>query len=238
MTDSPLRVLSLGAGVQSTTTLLLAEEGRIESFDRIIFADTQDEPQSVYEHLARLMDRFPAIEVVTAGKLSDTFATDFTPVPFFTADGGMGQRQCTNQYKLRPIRQHLRRQGAKAVEMAVCISMDETWRMKDSGLKWCRNYWPLVDLGWHRKTCEVYLEAHWPYPVPRSACTYCPFKSDAEWWDMRENHPEDWLAAVEMDRAARKHGYAHRSCVPLDEAVLRPEDAGQMVLECEGMCGV
>ena len=34
----PLRVLSLGAGIQSTTVLLLAMHGRIPAFDRIVFA--------------------------------------------------------------------------------------------------------------------------------------------------------------------------------------------------------
>lgn len=40
MSDPTLRVLSLGAGVQSTTLLLLAAEGRIGPLDAAIFADT------------------------------------------------------------------------------------------------------------------------------------------------------------------------------------------------------
>lgn len=35
-----LRALSLGAGVQSTTMLLVAAEGRIPAFDVALFADT------------------------------------------------------------------------------------------------------------------------------------------------------------------------------------------------------
>jgi hypothetical protein len=48
---STLRVLSLGAGVQSTTLLLLACAGETEPLDAAIFADTGDEPQAVYDHL-------------------------------------------------------------------------------------------------------------------------------------------------------------------------------------------
>ena len=44
-------VLNLGAGVQSTCLYLLARRKQFR-FDVAIFADTQEEPQSVYDHLA------------------------------------------------------------------------------------------------------------------------------------------------------------------------------------------
>ena len=46
-----LRVLSLGAGVQSTTLALMIEKGEIPMVDAAIFADTGAEPQNVYDHL-------------------------------------------------------------------------------------------------------------------------------------------------------------------------------------------
>ena len=47
-----LIVLSLGAGVQSSTLLLMAEAGEIEPRpDAAIFADTGWEPAAVYQHL-------------------------------------------------------------------------------------------------------------------------------------------------------------------------------------------
>jgi len=54
MTVPTLRVLSLGAGVQSTSLLLLTAEGRLPALDAAIFADTGWEPRGVYEHLDRL----------------------------------------------------------------------------------------------------------------------------------------------------------------------------------------
>jgi len=230
------RALSLGAGVQSTTVLLLAEAGRIAPFDAVIFADTGDEPAEVYAHLGRLRARF-AIATVTTGRLSDTVTHSFMPIPLYR-NGGMGRRQCTYQYKLRPIRRHLRRMTDGQVDLAVGISTDEIERAKDSGLKWLRNTFPLLDLGWSRQDCLAYLAEHWPHPVPRSACVYCPLKGDREWLDLREHHPADWAAACRFDEAARKFGYVHRSERPLAEAILRPEDAGQLTLECEGMCGL
>jgi hypothetical protein len=229
-------VLSLGAGVQSTATLLLALDGRLPPFDHVVFADTHDEPIAVYEHLERLRAVAP-IDTVSTGALRDTVTATFMPVPLYQ-HGGMGRRQCTHKFKLRPIRHYLRALDCGPVDLAVCISTDEIERAKDSGLKWCRNVFPLIELGWSRQMCLDYLSERWPYPVARSACVYCPLKSGAEWLDLRENHPQDWAAAVAFDEAARPFGYVHRSERPLASAVLRPEDGGQLTLECEGMCGI
>src|SRR5688572_21082263 len=48
-----LRVISLGAGIQSSTLLYLAIAGELEA-DAAVFADTQWEPARVYEHLDKL----------------------------------------------------------------------------------------------------------------------------------------------------------------------------------------
>ena len=49
-----LKVLSLGAGVQSTALLLMSIRGDVERFDCAIFADTGWESAAVYEHLSWL----------------------------------------------------------------------------------------------------------------------------------------------------------------------------------------
>jgi 3'-phosphoadenosine 5'-phosphosulfate sulfotransferase (PAPS reductase)/FAD synthetase len=54
MTSPALRVLSLGAGVQSTTLLLLSAQRHLPRLDAAIFADTGWEPRAVYEHLDRI----------------------------------------------------------------------------------------------------------------------------------------------------------------------------------------
>jgi hypothetical protein len=70
-----LRVLSLGAGVQSTTLALMVVHGEIGPMpDCAIFSDTGWEPKAVYEHLAWLMSpnvpSFP-IHIVSAGNIRD-----------------------------------------------------------------------------------------------------------------------------------------------------------------------
>ena len=49
-----LRILSLWAGVQSTTLALMIEKGEVPMVDCAIFADVGAEPQLVYDHLEYL----------------------------------------------------------------------------------------------------------------------------------------------------------------------------------------
>lgn len=121
MTTQPaLRVLSLGAGVQSTTLLMLSAEGRLPKLDAAIFADTGWEPRAVYEHLDRLEREVaqPAgipIHRVSVGNIREDAldpAHRFASMPLFikNQDGGDGmtRRQCTAEYKLKPIKRQVR----------------------------------------------------------------------------------------------------------------------------------
>lgn len=57
--DRQFRYVALGAGVQSTTVLLMVLDGQ-EAADFAVFADTGWEPPAVYEHLWRLAERCAA----------------------------------------------------------------------------------------------------------------------------------------------------------------------------------
>ena len=68
--SEPAHIISLGAGVQSSTMALMAVHGEITPMpDYAIFADTQDEPASVYKWLDWLESKltFPLVRV-TRGK--------------------------------------------------------------------------------------------------------------------------------------------------------------------------
>ena len=124
-----LKVLSLGAGVQSSTLLLMALKGEIERPDCAIFADTGWEPKSVYEHLERLKAECAAhgfpLYVVSRGNLRDDLLrhiqghADGTvewksvgqpPFSVTNADGDGGKlfRQCTREYKINPLDSRVR----------------------------------------------------------------------------------------------------------------------------------
>lgn len=118
-------IISLGAGVQSSTMALMAAHGEITPMpDAAIFADTQDEPRSVYEWLDWLEKQLPfPVHRVTAGSLSKRALTmrrsakdmlySKTDIPFFVknADGSLGKivnRGCTRDFKLAPLRKKQR----------------------------------------------------------------------------------------------------------------------------------
>ena len=73
-------MLNLGAGVQSTTVFLLSHEGRIPPIDHAIFADTQEEPAAVYQHL-QWMRTIPApVPVLHVASKSKEDQSGFTMV--------------------------------------------------------------------------------------------------------------------------------------------------------------
>lgn len=156
---------------------------------------------------------------------------------------GIGRRQCTGEYKLKPIKAKVRElltgePGAKRVPRGrwatnvVGISADEIERIKPSDVLYMRRTDPLVDdLNWTRRDCEKYLAETWPWPVARSACVGCPFHTNEEWRTMRDERPDEWADAVAYDRALRGpnarllrrqgrllgEAFLHADRIPLDE---------------------
>ncbi len=230
MADRPLRILSLGAGVQSTTLALMAAHGEIDPVDHAIFSDTQSEPQSVYDHLAKLMAPgvlpFP-VHVVSKGSLRQELidasegksgAWGRPPLFLRNPDGtnGMTRRQCTQDYKLDVIGRKVREladikprsRGPKhvAVEQLIGISIDEAQRQKDARFRWIENSYPLVRMGITRSECLEKLTA-WGWTAPKSACTFCPYHNDAMWQEMKVNDPASFADAVAMDDLIRTPGF-------------------------------
>lgn len=231
--SEPLRVLNLGAGVQSTAVLLMSISGVLPRIDHAIFADTGWEPEAVYRHLDWLETKAAEagipIHRVTSGHIRDDAlhsqvhgkAVDgvrFASMPLFTNDPetgshGMIRRQCTREFKIAPIEKFIRREllglayREHAPENAVCqvfgISFDEWQRQRTPIEKWKSYDYPLVEKRITRAACLLWLEQQ-GYPTPpRSACIGCPYHSDSEWREMKMTRPAEWKDAVEFDRAIR-----------------------------------
>ena len=258
-----LKVQSWGGGVESWTLSAMMALGEYPRADVLIFADTHHEGQGTYDFARRWtpwLGEHGLILVTVEGKRTEVVREDWSNsvlIPAFTVDrqtGAEGQvrRQCTRDWKITPIRHWIReelvRRHMKAMPGAVeCwqgISWDEVQRMRASDVKYITNVYPLVDLRMTRRDCITWLEAHkLPIP-PKSACTFCPFKSIAMWKELKHKGGQDWQEAVEVDLAVRekraKHGlfYIHPARKPLPEAVVIPEDEGayqvSMNIGCEG----
>ncbi len=251
-------MLSLGAGVQSTTVALLAVHGEIAKPKHAIFSDTGWEPQEVYDHLEWLRTIIePAgiqLHVVSAGNIrKDTLSPGrFASLPFHmknpeTEATGLGRRQCTREYKIAPIqkkqreliglefRQRWTPEHGRIINM-MGISVDEVQRAKDNPTKYIDNSFPLLDLRMKRSDCHNWMAKH-GYSAPRSACLGCPYHSDSEWRLIKQN-PEQWADVVDFDRKLRLKKtkfeydmYLHKSCQPIEFVDFsNEEDRGQLTL--------
>lgn len=263
-----LQFISLGAGVQSSCMALMSACGELEtSVFAAVFADTGDEPATVYAWLDWLETQLP-FPVIRRSRETSLSAHVFAAIekgervsnpPLFTLPDNPGQseglltRDCTKDFKVsviqRAVREIMRETGAKSVVQWIGISLDEAIRMKPSRVQYSTHRWPLIEKRMTRHDCLRWMEAHgFPRP-PRSACVYCPHHSNAEWRRLRDEEPEAWDRAVEFDRRirtgihkVRAKCFVHRDCLPLDQVDLSTdEERGQGLLwgnECEGMCGV
>ena len=266
-----LRILSLGAGVQSSTLAMLIEQGKVPMVDAAIFADVGAEPDNVIEWLQWLKTKLSYPIYIVQDRNLKQDLIDFSlgkyhkiKIPFFTLSEngkkGMNRRQCTADYKIKPIVKKVRellglkkgekRKGGTQVEMLMGISIDEVSRMRVNQIKYIQNQYPLIDMGWTRKKCINWFKENYELTPPRSACTFCPFHSNTEWLRVKQNKKE-WDEVVKLEKSLtnnqqlKKIGYNDQlfftnKGIPIDEVDFE-EKTDQLDLfnnECEGMCGV
>lgn len=239
----PIHVISLGAGVQSSTVALMAAAGLIAPMpDCAIFADTGAEPKHVYAQLDYLRGKLPfPIHVVSGGNLyedlmSGSKRASWGRPPFFVINDdqkpGQLNRQCTGDYKLDPIRRKVRELVGltrkksppyPVVVQWIGISVDEVTRAKQSTEPWQANRFPLLDLGMTRDLCVKWLEVN-GHPIPKkSACSFCPYRDDGGWLEMKVNDPDSFAKGCEVDAKIRNempgvsksNAFVHRSLTPL-----------------------
>lgn len=241
-----LRILSLGAGVQSTTLFLMACDGLIPKFDATIFADTGWESAHTYQLLHELKQKAEIsgtkIIVVRAGDIREPLRRQsgnvfYPSMPFFlrgkNGQKGMAHRQCTAEYKSSVIVKEIRkmlglnkyqRAEKDCVEQVIGFSLDESKRMTVARQRFSVFSFPLItDLKMDREDCKTWLAMNYPeLIVKKSACIGCPYKNNNEWRSVKEC-PEEWKQAVEFDKQIRNYkglilpAYLHRARVPLDE---------------------
>ncbi len=216
-----LNILSLGAGVQSSTMALMAARGEITPMpDAAIFADTGAEPLAVYNWLYQLEEKLPfPVYRVTGGDLraesltlknskdgNGSYVRNVVPAFTMNPDGtkGMLLRKCTTDFKIAPIkrkqRELMKLAGAKDIIVWIGISLDEADRMKPSRVKYAKNRWPLVDMGMTRLHCLEWMQKNgYPQP-PKSACTFCPYHSDSQRAELKNHDPVGFKDAVEFEK--------------------------------------
>ncbi len=227
-----MRIISHGAGVQTTALCLMAARGDVGPMpDLAIFSDVGNEPASVYRYLDWLAPQlpFPIIRVsrpgpslgnltksIVSGELKRV-GSALPPLYFRKPDGtlGMLQKHCSAEFKREVVNREIRRlMGLKpgqritqaqrqTVEVWIGMSTDELQRVATSRYPLLHNRHPLVELNMTRQQCIRWLQEH-QYPVPsKSSCIFCPYRTGQQWLHMEATAPEDFEEACLFDEAIR-----------------------------------
>lgn len=194
----------------------------------------------------------------------------FASIPAYVQnnDGSVGmlRRQCTSEYKIGPVNDAIRdlyglRPGSRrpVTEVWKGITLDELERMSNPDSAWKIHVYPFTGFYFQKRT---WGKIDWAIPFNRSdlfswykqhglpipgksACSFCPYHSDAMWARAKKENPADFALAVKMDYAIRDSAmkgikrpcFLHKSLKPLDEVVFEEKNdlwAG----ECSGTCHI
>ena len=193
------RVLSLGAGVQSTACLLkYADE-----YDYCVFADPGAEWPETYEHIEKRIKPFCAergIKFITVkshrGTLEDHCRTQKV-IPTRL------RRWCTTDWKIRPMQKWYLSIGATAEHPVIVdlgISIDEYWRAsRPERVAYEWRHYPLADNDITRAACEQIIDAHgWPRTM-KSACDFCPYVKPKEFRRLMADRPDRFRQVVDLE---------------------------------------
>ena len=226
-----MKIFPYGGGVQSTASLVLASQGKID-FQTFLFCNVGDDsenPETLkYVHsVAMPYAKEHGIEVIELqrtrfgeaetlyGRLTRP-GTKSIGIPVRMGRSGMpANRACTGDFKIKVIAKWLREHGATKENPATAgigISLDEFQRMRsDSGIAWQKLAYPLIDLRMDRQQCmNVISQAGLPVP-PKSSCWFCPFHSLRAWQEMRQEKPEQFQKACELEQLIIDRMDAHKS---------------------------
>lgn len=233
-------ILSYGGGVQSVAMCVLVVQGKLPRPDAIIAADTSREVPSTWEYAERHIRpllRSVGLELhIAPHSLSavDLYSGDDVILPLFTETGKL-PTFCSSEWKARVVERYARTvlKLPRPYTYWIGFSLDEQRRATPNP----ERRYPLLELMLTRVDCLSIIDAA-GLPAPRkSRCFMCPHQTDSEWIQVREDYPELWQKAVEIERDIQEDErfsqcYLHRSRVPLSEAKLQrdsqlqPEQCG------------
>jgi hypothetical protein len=208
------RVFSYGGGVQSTAALVLASQKKID-FDCFVFCDVgkdSENPGTVAyvrdiaipfaeKHNIILKEIYRKKKGEKSTILGNLLSANKSiGIPVYMSNGAPGNRSCTVDYKIIPIDQYIKKYIGFPVEVGIGISLDEFQRATtkyNTNLKTL--VYPLLDLRLSRIDCiNIIQHAGLPVP-PKSSCWFCPFHSMETWQKMRNEEPEQFKKAVELE---------------------------------------
>jgi hypothetical protein len=263
-----LQVFSSGGGTQSAAIAALIVQGRLPKPDFCVIADTGYEMPTTWNYWHGVI----VPELAKVGVKAERIPLEFQSVPahgrdwqshnentillpmFSNQSGGKGKLKgfCSSRWKVEVVDRYLRRtHGIKRSQYCKWIgfSFDEQKRIAAmmQGEEYKRGLirFPLAQaqdaIMRRHDSAALLFEMGWP-EAPRSRCFMCPNQSDWEWREVKQDYPEYFQKAVDLERqilSVDHHAFMHQSCKPLDEVDFTQDDLFSSGAQCStGMCFV
>ena len=199
-----MKVLSYGAGVNSTAILALHAQGKYR-VDAAIFADTHGEYPGTYNYIKKVTK--PQCEklginfhVISEGSVYDYY-WNHTIIPFRRF------RQCTDKFKIRPLKKFAKEKFGHEVTWIIGIDYGEQHRADrfiGQGMEF-----PLIEMEIDREGCKRLIEVvGWPIP-DKSGCYFCPYQRKDEWVRLLKENRKLFLKAEAFEKNGRGYPEHH-----------------------------
>lgn len=261
-----MKVISLGAGVQSSCLLLMASKGIIEA-DQAVFADTGNERSSTYEYIEYLksVSSIPLVIVKNhkkggGGIVDDLIKCVFDENTWFdgmpplwmndSKGNGQARQQCTGYYKIKPIERYIKASKHAENTMLIGISTDEIHRANSGKDGKIKREFPLIKLRMNRRDCLNWIKDNGFKMPAKSGCIICPYATEQNYKTYSKEEKELLVDIDEIVRSGfareKKTKNLHRTYFlshrrkPIKD-ILRQEDSqndlfGEMLGCDSGMC--
>jgi 3'-phosphoadenosine 5'-phosphosulfate sulfotransferase (PAPS reductase)/FAD synthetase len=239
--------LSFGAGVNTVAILHIPDVMKIVDF--VIFADTGGEKPETYAYIEKYVK--PYLKeigkdfVVVKGKErinGQEISNLYDACYLWKVIPSRMLRFCTDKFKIKPIKQYFQINfPGEKVRAVIGIAYDEAHRINNIRWDGQEIWYPLVEKKITRQGCiDIIKNAGWEIPL-KSGCFFCPFQSKKEWFDLKNNHPELWQKAIELEKNGSRYPELLLWKEPLEKIdkkyiTLEKYDEKHDVEECGGVC--
>ena len=198
-------IINFSGGVQSTALILASMRGEIDRADCAILSDTGWERKTTYDTIEQVLEyakhydfpvhivRHPTMTLKehilerSAAALTEN-PSQFVHVPTYILDKfgkvRKGKKQCTDHFKIRPIRKKVVDLFGETYCQWFGFSLEEVSRISPSHWVKVTHRYPLIEKRWRRGDCIEYLKSiHFPIPT-KSSCIGCPLHSAETWQNL------------------------------------------------------
>jgi hypothetical protein len=203
--EHPVRkILSLGAGVNSTALLVLKELGKVD-FESVVFSDTGGEHPETYEFLDRVIRPYCdklGVELFYIKRdgqpLYETYLEKrIIPTRMY--------RHCSDKFKIQPLKKFaMSNYPNQDIQFIIGFCKGEEHRAEKFCLSKFASF-PLIDLGIDREGCKQLIkDAGLPVPI-KSGCYFCPHTRVKNWKWLKRTHPELFNKAIKLEQNCMRY---------------------------------